>query len=53
MELYFYQAPNTFKDKDRNLIPYKDVFVNRLLNNLFVKDPYICLGYNLSDFTVE
>lgn len=53
MELYFYQAPNTFKDKDRNLIPYKDIFGNRLLNNLFVKDPYICLGYNLSDFTGE
>ena len=53
MELYFYQAPNTFKDKDGNLIPYQTESNGRLPNNLFVKDPYICLGYNLSDFTDE
>ena len=53
MELYFYQVPNTFKDKDGNLIPYQTESKGRLPNNLFVKDPYICLGYNLSDFTGE
>lgn len=53
MELYFYQVPNTFKDKDGNLIPYQTITKSRLPDNLFVKDPYICLGYNLSDFQDE
>ena len=42
-----------FIDKNKNLIPYKDNFNNRLLNNLFVKDPYVCLGTDLSSFNDE
>ena len=53
MELYFYQTPGSFIDKNKNLIPYKDNFNNRLLNNLFVKDPYVCLGTDLSSFNDE
>ena len=53
MQLVFYQTPKSFKDKNGNLIPYQTITKNRLLNNLFVKDPYICLGYNLSDFQDE
>ena len=53
MELFFYQTPKSFKDKNGNLIPYQNITKNRLPNNLFVKDPYICLGYNLSNFTGE
>lgn len=53
MQLVFYQTPKSFKDKNGNLIPYQTITKNRLPNNLFVKDPYICLGYNLSDFTDE
>ena len=53
MELFFYQTPKSFKDKNGNLIPYQTVTKNRLPNNLFVKDPYICLGYNLSNFSDE
>lgn len=53
MKLVFYQTPKSFKDKNGNLIPYQTITKNRLPNNLFVKDPYICLGYNLSNFTDE
>ena len=53
MQLVFYQTPKSFKDKNGNLIPYQTITKNRLPNNLFVKDPYICLGYNLSDFQDE
>ena len=53
MQLVFYQTPKSFKDKNGNLIPYQTITKNRLPNNLFVKDPYICLGYNLSNFTGE
>lgn len=53
MKLFFYQTPKSFKDKNGNLIPYQTITKSRLPNNLFVKDPYICLGYNLSDFTDE
>lgn len=53
MQLVFYQTPKSFKDKSGNLIPYQTITKSRLPNNLFVKDPYICLGYNLSNFTGE
>ena len=53
MELFFYQTPKSFKDKNGDLIPYQTVTKNRLPNNLFVKDPYICLGYDLSNFSDE
>lgn len=53
MQLVFYQTPKSFKDKNGNLIPYQTITKNRLPNNLFIKDPYICLGYNLSDFQDE
>lgn len=50
IELYFYQEVNSFLDKDGKLIPYLDEFGNLLMPNLFTKDPYICLGYDITDF---
>ena len=50
IELYFYQEVNSFLDKDGKLIPYLDEFGNLLMPNLFTKDPYICLGYDIADF---
>lgn len=50
MRLKFYQRPNTFFDKKKELIPYKDDFEMLLLPNLFTKDTYICLGYDISEF---
>ena len=52
-ELYFYETPNTFKDKKGELIDYLDDFENLLLPNLFIKDPYICFGYNIAEFEDE
>ena len=53
MELYFYQAPGTFFGQDKNPIPYSEEgpFGNDdLPANLFVKDPYICLGFGVGEF---
>lgn len=50
MELFFYQAPGTFIDKWGKQVPYQDEYGNALVPNIFVKDPYVCLGFNLGDF---
>ena len=50
IELYFYQEVNSFLDKNSELVPYLDDFGNLLMPNLFTKDPYICLGYDIADF---
>lgn len=50
IELYFYQDVNSFLNKDNELVPYLDEFGNLLVPNLFTKDPYICLGYDIADF---
>ena len=51
--LYFYETPGTFIDKKNNLLPYQDNFGNLIIPNLFVKDPYICLGYDAGNFADE
>lgn len=50
MELYFYQEPQSFIDKNEKQVPYNDDFGNPLLPNLFTKDAYICLGYDIASF---
>lgn len=52
-ELYFFEKPGSFKDKKNVLLSYQDEFGNLLIPNLFVKNPYICLGYGLSEFESE
>ena len=50
MELSFYQKPGTFVDAQNTPIPHQG-FLNKLVdNNLFVKDPYISLGYDTREF---
>ena len=50
MELSFYQKPGTFVDAQDIPIPHQG-FLNKLVdNNLFVKDPYISLGYDTREF---
>lgn len=61
INLYFYQISNTFFDEDNNPIPYKtdDPFAlandgsSKLMNNLWTKDPYVCLGYDIKAFNSE
>ena len=60
INLYFYQISNTFFDDRNNPIPYKsdDPFSqseesSKLMNNLWTKDPYVCLGYDIRDFDSE
>lgn len=53
MELYFYQQPLSFIDKNGNQVPYLDDFDNPLLPNLFTKDVYICLGYDVASFNED
>lgn len=50
MELYFFQEVGTFIDNKNVPIPYQDEFDMLLSPNLFTKDPYICLGYDISEF---
>lgn len=50
MSLYFYQEAKSFQDTEGNQIPFSG-FLNQVVdNNLFVKDFYVGLGYDLRDF---
>ena len=54
--LFFYEKSGTFYNQDKEYIPYYSTFGSKkpkLNPNLFTKDPYVCLGYDLSGFTEE
>lgn len=51
--LSFYQTPHSFVDSSGNEIPHLDNFDNEILPNLFLKNVYITLGYDVSDFDKE
>ena len=54
VNLYFYQESGSFLDKNGELIPYQFEDMETLRPfNLFTKDPYICLGYDLAEFDKE
>lgn len=53
MELQFYQEPGTFVDIDGEEIPFKDFLGNYIAPNIYLKDPYITLGYDISEFDEE
>ena len=57
MELRFYQEASTFIDKDGNARPsyitYDSNIEIKEEPNLFVKDPYICFGYDSEDIDEE
>lgn len=53
MELQFYQEPGSFVDIDGNEIPFTDFLGNYIAPNLYLKDPYITLGYDISEFDEE
>lgn len=60
IEVYFYQNKD-FKDGNGNLIPYGQVLQNDIgldvsigqINNLFVEDVQVFLGYDINDFKGE
>lgn len=52
LQLYLYQNKN-FKDYNKNPIPAEDNFFNELVPNIFVKDCFIALGYDVKDFDRE
>ena len=54
--LFFYEDSGSFYNSDKEYIPYYNLLgtIKKKLNsNLFTKDPYICLGYDLSGFKEE
>ena len=53
IELQFYQTAGSFKDRDNQLIPYQDFLGHYIKPNLYVKDVYISLGYDVSEFDKE
>lgn len=53
MELQFYQAKNSFKDRDGLEIPSQDFLGHYIKPNLYVKDVYISLGYDVEEFDQE
>jgi hypothetical protein len=53
MSLFFYEISNSFLTEDNESMIYKDALGNKLPPNLFTKDPYICLGYDLANFDKE
>ena len=52
MSLFFYETSRSFYNKDDKLMEYRNQFGN-FPPNLFTKDPYVCLGYDLSSFDKE
>ena len=53
MELQFYQTPGSFVDIDGEKIPFTDFLGNYIAPNIYLKDPYITLGYDISEFNEE
>ena len=53
MSLFFYQKSGSFYSKGENYMPYTSGINMKLVDNLFTKDPYVCLGYDLADFNSE
>ena len=53
IELQFYQKAGSFKDRDNQLIPYQDFLDHYIKPNLYVKDVYVSLGYDVSEFDKE
>lgn len=56
IDVFFYQVPSSFKDKDGNEIPYKNdisFMDSEVPPNLFFKDLYIGLGYDSAEFQQE
>lgn len=57
MTLRFYQKKNSFKDSEEVLLPVytadNDITKPQSTSNLFVNDIYICVGYDVNDFTDE
>lgn len=51
--LEFYQKTGTFTDSKGIAIPHLDFLGNSIMPNLFVKDIYICAGYDTSEFDDE
>lgn len=50
IKLEFYQKSGTFVDIEGKAISPIDFLGNPTADNLFVKDAYICLGYDVRDF---
>lgn len=51
MELQFYEKPETFiNDVNGDLIKWQDFLGNKINPNLFVKDCYVCIGYDVATF---
>lgn len=48
--LEFYEKPGSFIDDSGNQYPYTDFLGNPIAPNLFVKDVYLCFGYDTSAF---
>lgn len=53
MSLFFYEKSATFKNEKGEQIRYTTPTGLDLPPNLFTKDPYVCLGYDISEFDKE
>ena len=57
ISLYFYQYKinnqGSFLDLEGNLIPCQDEKGNLFVSNLKVRSPYVCLGYDLTEYNTE
>ena len=50
IKIEFYETPGTFVDEEGNLFPWQDFLGNSVAPNLFVRDVYLCFGYDVSAF---
>ena len=53
ISIEFYQKDGSFVDAYEHALPHKDDFGRSIVPNLYVKDIYLCLGYDVSEFDDE
>ena len=53
MALFFYEDSGSFYSESNKYLKYRTATGTKIPPNLFTKDPYICLGYDLSSFNKE
>ena len=53
IQIEFYQIKDSFIDASGYKLPYLDEWGNITAPNLYVKDVYLCLGYDTSEFDEE
>lgn len=53
MQITFFQNKGSFLDKEKDLLPAVDEFKNPLMDNIWISDVVLSVGYAVSDFSED